>query len=488
MKLKKKIVLCHGVFDVIHPGHINYLKKAKQLGDILAVSVTSDEFVNKGPGRPVFNINQRMNFLSELKFVDRVYESNNFTAEKIIEKIKPDYYCKGIDYPNKKINQDKNLKKEILSLKKNNGKFVVINEKKFSSSKIINENNLQNLKKENVSYINSLKKKNSLNKIKFDLNKFKKLKVLVVGEMIVDNYIFIDPVGKSGKEPILIFKKKNEDKFIGGSGYISNLISSFVNSIDLVTCIGEKNNELSFIRNNLNKKVKMHFVIKKDSPTIVKNRYLDSYKNNKIMGIYKLNDQLMSSFEEKEVIKKLSKLTKKCDLIIIADYGHGFLTKSVRNYLQKFKKKIYLNTQINSFNRSFQTLLNYKNINTLILNESEIRHETRDQHSKIDLLVNKLRKKIKFKHLIVTQGRYGSTHFVGKKKYYCPAFNENAVDTTGAGDTFFAFASLGLSAKINYKLMNLISSVASGYSVNNLTNKNYYNLKLLNNHLNYMFK
>ena len=90
MKKRKKIVLCHGVFDVVHSGHINYLKKAKQLGDILVVSVTSDNYVNKGPGRPVFNINQRINFLTELKLVDRVYESNDYTAEKIIEKIRPD--------------------------------------------------------------------------------------------------------------------------------------------------------------------------------------------------------------------------------------------------------------------------------------------------------------------------------------------------------------------------------------------------------------
>ena len=104
MKKRKKIVLCHGVFDVVHSGHINYLKKAKQLGDILVVSVTSDNYVNKGPGRPVFNINQRINFLTELKLVDRVYESNDYTAEKIIEKIRPDIYCKGIDYSDKKNN------------------------------------------------------------------------------------------------------------------------------------------------------------------------------------------------------------------------------------------------------------------------------------------------------------------------------------------------------------------------------------------------
>lgn len=489
MQKRKKIVLCHGVFDVVHTGHLNYLKKAKELGDTLIVSVTSDKFVNKGPGRPVFDINQRMNFLSELKFIDKVYESKDYTAEKIIEKTRPDIYCKGIDYSDKKkIKKDKNLLKEIKSLKKYGGKFIAIKEKKFSSSKIINKNSLQNLRKENINYLKSIKRIMSLDEINEDLVKLNKLKVLVIGEMIIDNYIFIDPVGKSGKEPILIYKKKNENKFIGGTGYISNLISSFVDSVDLVSYIGEKKDELNFIKTKLNKSIKFHYVLKKRSPTITKIRYLDSYKNNKIMGIYKINDELISNIEEKNIINKLSKLVKKCDLIILADYGHGLMTKSIRNYLQKFKKKLYLNTQINSFNRGFHTLSNYKSANCIVLNESELRHEMRDQTSNLDKLIKKLRNKIKLEHIIITQGRFGSTHYVKHKKYFCPAFSDSAIDSTGAGDTFFSFASLGLSAKINYKLMNLISSIASGYCVNNLTNKKYYNRQLLNRHLNYMLQ
>lgn len=489
MKKRKKIVLCHGVFDVVHSGHINYLKKAKQLGDILVVSVTSDNYVNKGPGRPVFNINQRINFLTELRLVDRVYESNDYTAEKIIEKIRPDIYCKGIDYSDKKkIKNDRNLLKEIKSLKKCGGKFIAVKEKKFSSSKLINQNSLLNLSRKNIDYIKSIKKLTSLSGINKDLKKIKKLKALVIGEMIIDNYIFIDPVGKSGKEPILVYKKKNENKFIGGTGYISNLISSFVDSVYLITCVGEKKDELNFIKKNLNNSIKFNYVLKKNSPTIIKTRYLDSYKNNKIMGIYKINDELISGIEEKKIIDMLKKLVKKCDLIILADYGHGFMTKSIRNYLQKFKKKLFLNTQINSFNRGFHTLSNYKSANCIVFNESELRHEMRDQTSSLDRLIKKLKNKIKSQHIIVTQGRFGSTHFVKNKKYYCPAFSDSAIDSTGAGDTFFSLASLGLSAKINYKLMNLISSIASGYSVNNLTNKKYYNRRLLNRHLNYMLE
>ena len=96
---------------------------------------------------------------------------------------------------------------------------------------------------------------------------------------------------------------------------------------------------------------------------------------------------------------------------------------------------------------------------------------------------------MKIKNIIITRGRFGSIIFTEKKKkYHCPAFSEVAIDATGAGDTFFALASLGLCSKLSFDLINLISSIASSYSVNNLTNKDYYTMKLLNRHLNYMFQ
>ena len=107
----KKIVCCHGVFDLLHVGHINYFKSSKVYGDILVVSVTSDKFVNKGPGRPAFSINNRLKFLQEIECIDYVHISNDLTAEKAIKNLKPNFYCKGNDYSKNQIKDDENLKK-----------------------------------------------------------------------------------------------------------------------------------------------------------------------------------------------------------------------------------------------------------------------------------------------------------------------------------------------------------------------------------------
>ena len=107
-KKNKKIVLCHGVFDLVHLGHLKHFKKAKSFGDFLIVSITKDEFIKKGPGRPIFNHSDRLEYLKEIKIIDDVYLSNGNSAIDVIKTIKPDIYVKGEEYS--KINKDKSKK------------------------------------------------------------------------------------------------------------------------------------------------------------------------------------------------------------------------------------------------------------------------------------------------------------------------------------------------------------------------------------------
>ena len=98
----KKIVLCHGVFDLVHIGHIKHFTAAKSLGEVLIVSITKDEFINKGPGRPVFNHNIRAEYLSRLSIIDYIIINDSPTSVSLIKQVKPNIYCKGFDYKDEK--------------------------------------------------------------------------------------------------------------------------------------------------------------------------------------------------------------------------------------------------------------------------------------------------------------------------------------------------------------------------------------------------
>ena len=487
----KKIVLCHGVFDLLHVGHINYFKAAKNLGDILVVSITGDTFVNKGPGRPAFKINDRIKFLKEISCVDFICVSQAHTSEKIIKNLKPNIYCKGKDYLiQKKNSKNLNLSKEIKAIKSVKGKFLILNEVSFSSSKYINDNQFQNFNINCKKYINLIRGTYNSNEISKNLNTIKNKKVLIIGETIIDNYITTEAIGKSGKEPIMVIKKKNKIKFLGGVGYVANLCSSFAKETKMISFLGQKKEEQKFVLQNLNKKVKYNFLYKKNSPTILKTRYLDDYKKSKIIGVYDLNDDPLTKKNENNFYNLIEKNIKRSDIIIVADYGHGIITEKIRKLIVRNNKKIFLNTQINSFNRGYHTVNKYKKVNTLVINESELRYETSDRNSNVLILVKKLRKKVQVKNVIVTQGNKGSI-FVNcedRSSIFCPAFNHTSIDTIGAGDTFFALSALCSGSKIDNKLTLLISSLAASFSTNQLGNISIFNHEILTKQINHILK
>ena len=487
---KKKIILCHGVFDLLHIGHISYFKSAKKYGNILVVSVTDDKFVNKGPGRPAFSINNRLKFLQEIECIDYLYTSNDLTAEKVIKNLKPNFYCKGSDYPEYKKKNDQNLNKEINALKKINGKFKIISEISFSSSRFINENNLQNFNQECKNYISLIRKNFRLNQIIQNFFRIKKKRVLVIGETIIDKYITTETIGKSGKESMLVLKPKKEIKFLGGAAYIANLCSSFIKDIKIISFLGKENTEKKFILKNLNKNIKYNFLLKKNSPTINKLRYLDDYKKTKIIGVYDLNDDLISKNEEKKFLASIKKNINRYDIILVGDYGHGIITEKIRKLILKNSDKVFLNTQINSFNRGYHTVFKYKKVNTLVINEYELRYELRDKHTEISKLAKILSKKISAKNIIVTRGIYGSVLINRKNNLVisCPAFYQNNIDTVGAGDTFFGICGMAIGSKVDNKISMLLGAISAGLAVEQIGNKFYYNFQTLKKHLTHIFK
>ena len=240
-KKNKKIVLCHGVFDLVHLGHIEHFKSAKSYGDYLIVSLTADRFIQKGPGRPLFNEDQRVKYLNQIKLIDKVILSKTSSAEDVIELIKPDYYVKGPDYIKNKNDKTKKIFLEKKLVQKFGGKIAYTKDQLFSSSKIINLNNLV-FNEEQKNFITKIKKKFNYNEISKILSKFKKLDVFVVGELIVDKYCFGDVIGKSGKEPHLVLKEKATEYYLGGSAAIARHLSTFVRTVEILSPFGFEQN------------------------------------------------------------------------------------------------------------------------------------------------------------------------------------------------------------------------------------------------------
>ena len=135
---KKKIVLCHGVFDLLHIGHIKHFNESKKYGDILVVTITPDTYADKGPKRPAFNEKLRLEAIASLDVVDYVALNSSPTAISAIKKIKPNIYCKGPDYKDHKNDISGQIKNEIKELKKFGGKIIYTRDVTFSSTNLLN--------------------------------------------------------------------------------------------------------------------------------------------------------------------------------------------------------------------------------------------------------------------------------------------------------------------------------------------------------------
>lgn len=471
-KNKNTVVLCHGVFDLLHVGHIKHLNKAKELGDKLIVTITADKYVNKGPGKPVFNQELRAEALSSIECVDYVSINESTNAVIPLSIVKPDIYCKGRDYKNSKDDISGQIKNELKILKKNKGKVYFTHELTFSSSRTINTAT-DFYSDRHKKIVKEILKFSSFPKIKKKIQEIKKLKILVIGETILDEYVFCEAIGKSGKEPILVLKELQKNMYPGGVLSIANNLSQFSNNVSIISMIGKVRSYSNYIKKNLSKKIKTNLLLKKNSPTILKRRFIDAISKNKIFGVYDINDDILGPEDEIKFNSKLIKEIKKYDLVVVSDYGHGLISSKSAKIICKESKFLALNAQVNAFNVGYHTMKNYRKFNTLIVNEREIRHELRDKNGQLNELIKKLAKDRVVENLIVTRGGSGSILYNKKsnKFFKSEAYAKKVIDKIGAGDTMLAIIALCLKLKMNFNLSLMIGSLAAAQSVGSLANE-----------------
>lgn len=474
-KLKKKIIVhCHGVFDVLHAGHIKHFNSAKRKGDILLVTVTPDDYVNKGPNRPIFGIDTRMACIAALDCVDYVCASNSPDAIPAIKILKPNIYCKGKDYIKNAMDITGKIKKEKDAIRKVGGKIFYTQDELYSSSRIINHLGF-NMSSSQKKYIDKLKLSKNFkgkNTITESLDLFKRQNVLVIGELIIDEYIYTEALGKSGKEPVLVLRDLYTEKYLGGVAAIAKNLFSFCKKIKILSYIGEKKEHEKFINQNIPKKIIKQFILKKNSTTIVKRRFVDNVNRNKILGIHSINDHPLDTKQKNYFKKIVNKDLKKYDLVIVSDYGHGLISNEIAKVILKKSKFVAVNAQLNAANTGYHTISKYVGADLIIINENEMRHELRNKIDSVDKLIKVLGKKLKSKYLAVTSGNQGSRIFsrATKKIHHCPAFADKVTDKIGTGDTMLALLAISIFKKINIKFSMFLSALGAAENIKHMAN------------------
>jgi rfaE bifunctional protein nucleotidyltransferase chain/domain len=438
----KKIVHCHGCFDLLHPGHLKHFQAARNKGDVLVVTLTKDEYVNKGPGRPVFNHHLRAESIAALECVDYVAINEWPSAVETIKILKPHFYVKGSDYADRDNDLTGKIYEEEEAVRSVGGKFDFTNEISFSSTSLINTF-FSPYPQEAKDFFHAFRNKYSANDIIACLKELQDLKVLVIGDIIIDEYHYCSGMGKSQKDNIIATKFFNEEIFAGGVLAAANHIAGFCRDVTLLSCIGLKNSYDSFIANHLKANIKQSFYFRKDAPTVVKRRFVDPAFLTKLFEVCYLEDSLPMPKEiEEEICENLNKTLKDYDLVLVTDFGHGMITTKIIKLLCDKAKFLAVNVQTNSANLGYNLITKIQRADFICIDEPEIRLACHDKSSNLEHLVVEISKKINCDRIIITRGHKGSLVYSAKDGFnQIPVFSKDIVDRIGAGDAFFSIAS-----------------------------------------------
>ena len=455
----KKIVHCHGVFDLLHIGHIKHLEAARHHGDVLVVTLTPDRFVNKGPHRPAFPERLRAEALASLACVDFVAINEWPTAVETIERLRPNFYVKGAVREAGKRDHTDAIDKEANAVQAVGGQMVLTDEETFSASTLINRF-MDVFTPETKTFLEQFRERHSPEEIVGYLQGIRKLKVLILGETIIDEYQFCSVMGKSGKEPVLAALHNRTEQYLGGVLAFANHVSNFCDHVALLSSLGEVNSCEDFISSHLNKNVTTHFVRVPGAPTIIKRRFLEEYLAAKLFEVYVMRNDALPAAIEESFCREFERLAPEYDVVIVADYGHGLLTdRAVRLVVEK-ARFLAVNTQANAGNKGLNTISKYPRADYVSIGDPEVRLDTRQASADLRLLTEGLARKIASRNFVVTRGASGCLiHDRNQGLFHVPAFAIRVVDRVGAGDAVLGLTSPCVALGVSPQVLGFIANV-----------------------------
>lgn len=449
----RTIVQCHGCFDIVHPGHVRYLEFARRQGDVLIVSLTGDSVFSKREEGPYIPEELRAESLAALLFVDYVYIDPNPTAEQILAQVRPDLYVKGREYEN---SEDPGFMCEKRTVEDCGGRIVFSSgEIVFSSSKLIERMPASSeLERERLTLF-CQRRGLSTNAFHALLGRFAGLRVLVVGDLVQDRYVFCDALGVAHEAPMLSLARVDESVYLGGAAIVARHAAALGAEVFLLSAGAQDEASRRAVTMLKDENVEVELI--ESRPTLVeKTRFLaDEAKLFKVDQGARLP---LDSSAERRAAGVLEARARGTDAAILCDFGYGMITGGLLGRtLPMLRHNVGVLSADVSGGRA--NLLNFMKVDLLCPTERELRAELNDYDSGLSAVAWQLLERTQARHLLVTLEKRGMVVFerpgqqpgtpgwAGRlRSEQLPSFVDHAVDGLGCGDALLATATLGLAA------------------------------------------
>lgn len=470
-KQGKVVVQSHGVWDLIHPGNLRHLKGAKSQGDILVVTIIKDEHVRRGPGRPVFPDKFRAESVASLELVDYVSVVEDKVPFQCLEWLKPNVFAKGQTHSERDSEVDHAIFEEERFLKNDITRLYLTEGFSASSSNLTSR--LLNLyPPETKHFLNEFAQRYNFQQVQEYIESLSDLKVLLIGDTIVDEYIYCDSLYKSSKSHIVVSKYLEGEVFAGGVLAVANHLAGILSKVTLVTLVGNDGFGRDFVSENLAGNVKAELFCDDSRTTVTKRRYVHQHHNQKLFEINYLDDSPLEQEIEEDIADHLSGILPDYDIVLVTDFGHGLMSRGLVELVHDKAKMCVVNTQTNGANQGYNHITKYNKPDYACLDEREARLAVRDKFSPIDEVLAKLMGDLGSRRLVITMGSLGSIAMDrGGQVVHTPIFSTNVVDTIGAGDALFSYVAPCLAREFPLDLVGFIGNTVGALAVQIMCNR-----------------
>lgn len=448
MEKNKNKIFVSGFFNTLHPGHIRLLKFAKNLGDELIVGVISKKIISN---KSYNSDKSRIETLKSINFIDKVISINS-SLEKTILKIKPNIVVKGKEHENT-LNIENNVIKKI-------GAKIIFNSGGPTSDfdkvdENFNNYNLQSQKKFLDKHKIQIK-----DLLKF-INKFKKLNLCVIGDLIIDEYITCVPLGMSHEDPTIVVNPTNNSRYLGGAGIVAAHASKLGAKVNLISVVGNDENS-NFCKKKLDE-YRVNSSLFKDSlrPTILKQRYITNSKTQ--LKVSFLNQTSIETKIQNKILNHLKKIIKKIDILVFSDFNYGCLPQNLVDKMIFEAKKANVFVVADSQSSSqVGNISRFKSLDLITPTEREARIALQNNDDGLIILSKSLKKKCISKNIILTLGEAGILMLSPfEETDRLPTFNLNPSDVAGAGDSLYITSSMVLALGGSIWSAGYLGSVAA---------------------------
>jgi rfaE bifunctional protein kinase chain/domain/rfaE bifunctional protein nucleotidyltransferase chain/domain len=471
------VVHCHGCFDIVHPGHIHHLQYARSLGDRLIVSVTADQNVNKGAARPLIPDDLRAASLAALECVDAVYLNPDPTAERLLDTLHPDLYVKGREYES---NHDPRFLAERDAVTRHGGRVVFSSgEVVYSSTALIGQ--MRRADPFLQEKVRRFRQRHDLSTSTLArlAHRFAAMKVVVVGDYILDRYHICDAGGVAGEAPVMALRLLDQQDYDGGAAVIAAHLAALGAEPVLVTALADGDDASARVELRLRGRGIDVIASRHRRQVVTKSRFL--VDETKMFKVDAGAVAPLDSLAESAVAEQILAAARGAAAVIFADFGYGLVTAGL---LERVMPALRARVPILAADVSGRqaNLLRFHDVDLLCPTEREVRETLQDFGSGLGAVVSGLLQRTQAKHAIVTMGKQGLVTFrwpggsPAASDYrlasdYLPALSPHrAVDPLGCGDALLAVATAALAAGGSIEAAAYLGSLAAAVEVRELGN------------------